>query len=65
MRCLRATLDQLEFLAELQAFRALQIDLEVGQGGIAIRACAPFGGKVHAVSTGETQLEARRLLAKP
>jgi hypothetical protein len=57
--------NQLEFLAEFQAFHALQIDLEVGVGGIAIRARAALRRKVYAVATSEAQLEACRLLAKP
>jgi len=56
---------QLEFLAEFQAFRALEIDLEVGVGGIAVRARAALRSKVHAVATSEAQLEAGSFLAKP
>ena len=65
MRCLCATLNQLEFLAELQALRAFQVDFQVGVGGITIGARAPLDGKMHAVFTSETQLEARGFLAKP
>jgi hypothetical protein len=58
-------LDQLEFLAEFQAFGALEIDLEVGVGGIAIGARATLRRKVHAIPAGKAQLEARGFLTKP
>jgi len=57
--------NQLEFLAEFQVLRALQIHLEVGVGGIAICARPSLRRKVHAVGAGKTQLEARGFLAKP
>ncbi len=58
-------LNQLEFLAEFQAFGALEIDVEVGLSGIAVGAGAALRGKMHAIPTGKAQLEARCFLAKP
>jgi len=57
--------DELEFLAEFQALDDLEVDLEVGMGGILVGAGAPLGRKMNAVSTSEAQLEARGLLTKP
>lgn len=59
----RAALDQLEFLAKFQAVPR-QIDVEVGSGGIAVRARATLRGKVHAVLASEAQLEARCFLTQ-
>jgi hypothetical protein len=58
-------LDQLEFFAEFQAFGALEINLEVGLGRIAVGAPATLRGKVHAVRARKAQLEARDFLAQP
>jgi len=58
-------LDELEFFAKFQTLGVLQIDLQVGVSGIAIGACSPLLGEVHAVFTSEAELEARRLLSKP
>jgi hypothetical protein len=57
--------NELEFLAEFQALRALQINLEVGLGGIAVRACAALRGEVHAIPTSEAQVEARGFFPEP
>ena len=57
-------LNQLEFLAEFQTLRALQIDIEVGVSRIPVRARSTFGGEVHARFTSEAQFEARCFLAK-
>jgi hypothetical protein len=64
LRSLSAPSNQLEFLAKFQAFRALEIDREVGLGRITVGARAPLRGKVHAILTRKTQLEVRRFLAQ-
>jgi len=60
----RRALDQLEFLAKFQALLRRQIDLQVGVSRIPVRTRAALRGKVHAIFTGEAQLEARGFLAK-
>lgn len=57
-------LNQLEFLAEFQTLRALQIDVEVGESRIPVGARSTLGGEMHAVFTSEAQFEARGFLAQ-
>lgn len=57
-------LGQLEFFAEFQASDTLEIDLEVGEGGIFVGTCPAVRREVHAVLAGEAQLETPRFLAE-